>query len=109
MATSLLHDILRPLDSDYPPDFAIMPVSPSPSESAMYPKALLQKKQERYDEHVAKSKSLFALWEAAKEKPEKSKIWALIKEENRCVALYVSYLLFGNGSRPNSITRFRRR
>ncbi|KAL5522556.1 hypothetical protein ACEPAG_8573 [Sanghuangporus baumii] len=81
MASSFLEDILRPLKSgahaestaelDYSSwDFAHKDLN-----------VLLQEKQRRLEEHLARSKSLLTQWEAAAGKAEKARIMRLIKEE----------------------------
>ncbi|KAL5523200.1 EMI5 [Sanghuangporus sanghuang] len=79
MATSFLEDVLGPrarliLATE-------LEDSPSWSPAHEGQKVILQEKQRRLEEHLARSKSLLTQWEAASGKMEKARIMRLIKEE----------------------------
>ncbi|KAL5480855.1 hypothetical protein ACEPAI_9795 [Sanghuangporus weigelae] len=81
MASSFLEDILRPLKSGAQPDPTAELDCSSWNFAHKDPNVLLQEKQRRLEEHLARSKSLLTQWEAAAEKAEKARIMRLIKEE----------------------------
>ncbi|KAL5499180.1 EMI5 [Sanghuangporus vaninii] len=79
MATSFLEDVLGPRARLFPATELEDSLSWSPAHKVQ--KVILQEKQRRLEEHLARSKSLLTQWEAASGKMEKARIMRLIKEE----------------------------